>query len=328
MMTIRSYRLLILAVMLFGLLLIGCTPSEDANTHDDSVEPATPGATAVGLPNPASVHCTEQGGVLEMRADASGGQVGVCLFADGSECEEWAFLRGECAPENTQLFETLWALQSYNGQPPLPGTMPTLKISSDWQLGGNTGCNSFFGSVTRDGDAWQMGEMGSTLMACLEGMEQETAVLTLLQAVTHHTLAAGRLTLHTPTGDLVFTPAQNATLENSLWTLNGIATDESVVSTWIDSEINIQFTEGKVMGYTGCNDFFGSYQLDGATLTLSELGQTKRACDEERGQRELAWVLALADVAAYRIEMSSLTLLDADGRILLLLTTDSLKSGF
>jgi len=49
------------------------------------------------LPNPASVYCEEQGGTLDIR-DEAGGQVGYCVFDDGSECEEWAFMRGECSP--------------------------------------------------------------------------------------------------------------------------------------------------------------------------------------------------------------------------------------
>jgi putative hemolysin len=57
-----------------------------------------PGGEA-GLPNPASVYCEEHGGRLEIRSAADGGQYGVCLFPDGSECEEWAFYRGECGPE-------------------------------------------------------------------------------------------------------------------------------------------------------------------------------------------------------------------------------------
>ncbi|MBG0771203.1 MAG: DUF333 domain-containing protein [Anaerolineaceae bacterium] len=52
-----------------------------------------------GLANPASVYCEEQGGTLDIR-DEDGGQVGYCIFADGSECEEWAFYRGECGPES------------------------------------------------------------------------------------------------------------------------------------------------------------------------------------------------------------------------------------
>ena len=37
----------------------------------------------------------KQGGTLEIRKEAAG-EVGYCKFADGSECEEWAFMRGEC----------------------------------------------------------------------------------------------------------------------------------------------------------------------------------------------------------------------------------------
>jgi hypothetical protein len=50
------------------------------------------------MANPASVYCEEQGGTLEMRQDAEGGIYGVCIFPDGSECEEWAYFRGECQP--------------------------------------------------------------------------------------------------------------------------------------------------------------------------------------------------------------------------------------
>jgi putative hemolysin len=48
------------------------------------------------LANPASVYCIEQGGKLEIRTGADGGEFGVCLFDEGRECEEWAMFRGEC----------------------------------------------------------------------------------------------------------------------------------------------------------------------------------------------------------------------------------------
>jgi putative hemolysin len=56
-----------------------------------------PTEAAPGMPNPASQFCVEQGYELEIR-DEAGGQVGYCRFPDGSECEEWAFYRGECSP--------------------------------------------------------------------------------------------------------------------------------------------------------------------------------------------------------------------------------------
>jgi putative hemolysin len=48
-----------------------------------------------GMANPASVYCEEQGGRIELR-EGEGGTYGVCIFEDGSECDEWAFYRGEC----------------------------------------------------------------------------------------------------------------------------------------------------------------------------------------------------------------------------------------
>ncbi len=50
------------------------------------------------LANPASEFCEEQGGTVEIREDETGGQYGVCVFEDGSECDEWAYFRGECEP--------------------------------------------------------------------------------------------------------------------------------------------------------------------------------------------------------------------------------------
>lgn len=57
----------------------------------------------VELANPASVFCVEQGHQLEIRSDSAGNQYGICIFPDGSECDEWAFLRGECVlPEGVE----------------------------------------------------------------------------------------------------------------------------------------------------------------------------------------------------------------------------------
>ncbi len=52
----------------------------------------------VNIPNPASVYCKQNGYELEIRTAADGSQSGVCIFADGSTCDEWAYYRGECGP--------------------------------------------------------------------------------------------------------------------------------------------------------------------------------------------------------------------------------------
>jgi len=64
-----------------------------------SVTPTTaPTTPSIGLANPASAFCIEKGGQVNIVTDASGGQSGVCVFPDGSRCEEWAFYRGQCVP--------------------------------------------------------------------------------------------------------------------------------------------------------------------------------------------------------------------------------------
>jgi putative hemolysin/outer membrane protein assembly factor BamB len=61
--------------------------------------PSTPTPTQqVDLANPASAYCVEQGYKSEIRTAADGSQSGVCIFPDGSECDEWAYFRGECGP--------------------------------------------------------------------------------------------------------------------------------------------------------------------------------------------------------------------------------------
>lgn len=50
------------------------------------------------MANPASVNCINNGGKLEIVTAADGSQSGICTFADGSSCEEWAYFRGECPP--------------------------------------------------------------------------------------------------------------------------------------------------------------------------------------------------------------------------------------
>lgn len=49
------------------------------------------------IPNPASVYCITHNGTLEIRENEKG-QYGVCIFPDGSECEEWAYYKGQCKP--------------------------------------------------------------------------------------------------------------------------------------------------------------------------------------------------------------------------------------
>lgn len=64
-------------------------------------------ATApTGLANPASANCLKQGGTLDIWTGGDGGQIGVCTFDNGSKCEEWAMLRGDCPTGGVAVLQT------------------------------------------------------------------------------------------------------------------------------------------------------------------------------------------------------------------------------
>ena len=50
----------------------------------------------VSLANPASVYCEQMNYTLKIMTNAQGDQYGLCVFPDGSACDEWQFYRGEC----------------------------------------------------------------------------------------------------------------------------------------------------------------------------------------------------------------------------------------
>jgi len=68
------------------------------------------------MANPASVYCQENGGKLEIRTAQNGGQSGFCKFEDGSECEEWAFMRGECKKDVVQSEADVSSWKTYKNE--------------------------------------------------------------------------------------------------------------------------------------------------------------------------------------------------------------------
>jgi heat shock protein HslJ len=68
--------------------------------------------------------------------------------------------------------------------------------------------------------------------------------------------------------------------------------------------------ESKATGYSGCNEFFGTYELKGETLTIGPLGMTRRFCEGAAGDAEAALLQALGETRAWKIEKDMLLLLD------------------
>jgi putative hemolysin len=106
---------------LFTSMIILITLTACTGLQLETPEPTATVIPQVNMPNPASVYCEQNGYELEIRIAADGSQSGVCIFADSSTCDEWAYYRGECSPavENSSTpATTLVATQEAGGGSP------------------------------------------------------------------------------------------------------------------------------------------------------------------------------------------------------------------
>ncbi|HET6564839.1 MAG TPA: YbaY family lipoprotein [Xanthomonadales bacterium] len=94
----------------------------------------------------------------------------------------------DCTPtHHAELTGTFWKLVELNGKPILQSKdsnqqrMAHIVLQQqELRVKGNGGCNSFFGSYTHDGEKLAFSGLGSTMMACPDGMETEQAFLLAL----------------------------------------------------------------------------------------------------------------------------------------------------
>ncbi|KKO45015.1 hypothetical protein WG68_12820 [Arsukibacterium ikkense] len=64
----------------------------------------------------------------------------------------------------------------------------------------------------------------------------------------------------------------------------------------VDNKVFLQFdAEGRVSGYTGCNNLTGGYQLQGPRLSFSPLATTRKACLQDTIEPQLLDVLSKVD---------------------------------
>jgi heat shock protein HslJ len=114
--------------------------------------------------------------------------------------------------------------------------------------------------------------------------------------------------------------AKGNSLESTSWQMtsyrdaNGDMTDKLP-----DSVVNIQFQSADVSGIAGCNNYSGTYQVDGKKLTFGPLATTRQACATPLGvmEQENAYLAALSQVQSYKQSAKSLEMQDEKGKTVL-----------
>jgi putative lipoprotein len=71
--------------------------------------------------------------------------------------------------------------------------------------------------------------------------------------------------------------------------------------------------KGQVNGYSGCNRFFGTAEIDGDRLSFGPLGVTRMACGERSDAQERRFLQALEKTRSYTFGGTTLSLHDDTG---------------
>jgi uncharacterized lipoprotein YbaY/heat shock protein HslJ len=105
-----------------------------------------------------------------------------------------------CAPtEHAELQDTYWKLLELDGKPVVtPEGMREAHMvlaSAGSSARGHAGCNNFFGTFQATEDKLTFSALGSTMMACLTGMDTEKAFLQALGETTRFEISGQFLTL-------------------------------------------------------------------------------------------------------------------------------------
>ncbi len=240
------------------------------------------------------------------------------------------------APEvdlSAQLVGPLWLLLGYGdaGNPTVvePGTTVTAQFAEDGSLNGSAGCNNFFGSYELNGDQIKIGPLGSTMMACEKGMNQEAIVLAALQSAYKIAFTPqGRLEIFYDSSSvyekkLVYSPSQKS-LVDTLWVLEAFGKPDNPSAPETGTLITAQFSEeGILSGAAGCNFYTTSYVAEDGRMEIQMPASTMRACTKGMEQ-EAAYLQALTDAESYTINDGTLEITYGGGQGVLRYTSQHL----
>lgn len=106
-----------------------------------------------------------------------------------------------CAPTtHAELVGTYWRLVEVNGQtvrtPEQQKEAHMVLAAEESAVRGNAGCNNFFGGFQTSDNALSFSQLGSTMMACPEGMDTERDFLAVLGSTTRFEISGLFLELY------------------------------------------------------------------------------------------------------------------------------------
>lgn len=180
------------------------------------------------------------------------------------------------------------------------------------RVGGTASCNSYGGSFQLSGSEISFDDLAMTEMACSpeETMQAEAMFAEALTRVDSVSID-GALTLSGPGVEMEFEalePVPESDLTNTVWVLDGLVQGDSVSTPAMDSRATVEFfTDGSMLGDTGCRPFSGRYVISGAEVTVTELAADGNECEPDMADQDSHFLTAIGDSFRVEIDQTRLT---------------------
>ncbi|MGH8948971.1 MAG: META domain-containing protein, partial [Acidimicrobiia bacterium] len=159
--------------------------------------------------------------------------------------------------------------------PIVDGHPITLSFTDD-TAGGTAACNGYGGSFAISGGDITFSQLGSTEMACMPDtvMTSEIAYLEALPRLEELSMTENELILRGEGVELIYTAlplVPIAELTGTVWVLDTLVQGDSVTSVTGERATLELFTDGSMLGSTGCRTLNGDYSASGAELVMTEM---------------------------------------------------------
>ncbi len=204
--------------------------------------------------------------------------------------------------------EGAWQLESgtFDDEPlPILDSHPVTMTLEDDRITGTAACNGYGGTYQVSGGIFSITEFSMTEMACspAEVMTSERAYTNALFNVEEAETIAGKLVMAGSRVKLVFgelEPVPTAELTRTVWVLEGLIQGDTVSSVSGERATLEFFTDGSLIGSTGCRTIVGSYQMSGAEVVFNNFA-ANGDCPAELAEQDSRVISALE--GGFRVEI-------------------------
>ena len=218
------------------------------------------------------------------------------------------------------LNDTVWIVNTLNGQRPLEGSELTLGLFNG-QVIGSAGCNRFSGHYETSGDSMAFGELATTGVPCPQVLlDQQNTYVEALESVTSFQAGNEQLSLLDEKGETIlsYDIIAPALMEGTIWQLVSYNDGQQAMKGVLpDTRITALFENGTVGGSAGCNNYSGPYELSGSLISIGPLASTMMMCGEPEGimEQEATFLAALQSAVSYRIIANRLEFTSESGEL-------------